>query len=97
MRKSKGYNFIKLIGKFSRDKFAPDPTKSLDKFGPKGKVIGKLFNKLTAKSIHKVSFALTGLAYDNKKHPLWVGSLIYTVWFFVVVILLGLIISLLVG
>lgn len=97
MKKYIGYKFTKHIGKFARDKFAPNPTKSLDKFGRKGKVIGKFFNKLTAKPIHNVSFGLTGLAYDKKKHPSWIGSLIYTVCFFVVVMLLSLIISLLVG
>ena len=94
MRKHRGYKFAKTSGKFSRDNYAPNPTESLGVFGIIGKVIGFIINYLIAKPIYWLTFGLVGKIYDKERHPAWLGAVLYTVCFIVIMGLLGVVISL---
>ena len=74
----KQYKFVKGAGAIVRNNFSADPLEFLNQYGTFGKVINKAGNKLIEAPIHKVSFAITGLMYDNKKDPYTKGSLTYT-------------------
>lgn len=74
----KQYKFVKGAGAIVRNNFSADPLEFLNQYGTFGKVINKAGNKLIEAPIHKVSFAITGLVYDNKKDPYTKGSLTYT-------------------
>ena len=94
MRKYSGYRFTKRSGKFIRDNFAPNPTESLGVFGIIGKVIGFAINHLIAKPVYWLTFGLVGKIYNKEKHPAWLGAIMYTVCFIVIMGLLGVAISL---
>ena len=94
MKKYRGYKFTKKSGKFIRDNFAPNPTESLCAFGIIGKVIGFIINYLIAKPVYWLTFGLVGKLYDKEKHPAWLGSIMYTVFFIGIMGLLGTVISL---
>ena len=71
------YKFVKGAGAIVRNHLSADPLEFLNQYGTFGKVINKAGNKLIEAPIHKVSFAITGLMYDNKKDPYTKGSLTY--------------------
>lgn len=74
----KQYEFVKGAGAIVRNNFSADPLEFLNQYGTFGKVINKAGNNLIEAHIHKVSFAITGLVYDNKEDPYTKGSLTYT-------------------
>ena len=89
LKKYSGYRFTKRSGKFIRDNFAPNPTESLGVFGVLGKAIGFIINYLIAKPVYWITFRLVGKLYNKEKHPAWLGSVMYTVLFIGIMVLLG--------
>lgn len=81
MARNKKYKFTKKAGSFAREKFAPNPTKSLDAFGWVGKIIGSALNAVLSRFIHVATYKTTGTIYKKGRHPAWVGSVIYTLVF----------------
>ena len=84
MRKNKYYRITKTGCKFIRDKFAANPTESLNIFGLMGKFLGYVINYLIAKPIRLLVFGISGLIYKNDKHPTWFGAVIYTLNFLII-------------
>lgn len=72
------YEFVKGAGAIVRNNLSADPLEFLNQYGTFGKAINKAGNNLIEASIHKVSFAITGLVYDNKVDSYTKGSLTYT-------------------
>ena len=75
------YIFLKNAGKFIRDNFTPNPTKILEAFGFIGKMLGAIFNFIIFKILCPLAFGITGVFYKRGKHPAWVGSFLYTLFF----------------
>ena len=94
MRKNKSYRAAKVGGKFIRDNFAPNPTKSFDMLGMLGKILGAIINFFILIIVRPIAFAFSGVFYKKGKHPAWVGSVLYTMFFIGTMGLFGAVISL---
>ena len=79
--KMNGYKCVKNGGAFVRSNFSANPTEVLNSFGIIGRVLALIFSKIFAKLIHTISRLLTGTIYEPRKHPAWVGSIVYTIIF----------------
>lgn len=90
----KNYNKFKKINKFIRNKFSSDPFKSFNDKGINGKILNKLGNKIIDKPVRKIAYFTTGIFYNPKKHNPIIGSILYTLLFFAILGLLGLLVNL---
>ena len=79
---SKEYKPIKKANKFLRDNFAPNPTKSFSVLGIIGTTIGTILNFFILIMVRPIAFAFSGVFYKKGEHPAWVGSALYTLFFF---------------
>ena len=81
------YKLIKKTSKLLRDKFSPNPFQKLDDYGVMGKVCGKAGNKLIAPAINDLSYSAAGLCYDKSKDKPIKGSLLYTIFHFLFILM----------
>lgn len=58
-----------------------------------GVLFSALFNKALEKPVHELSFSMAGTVYDKKRHPAWLGSIIYSIMFIIVMGLVGVFVS----
>jgi len=68
------YNIIKLIGVLIRFYYIPNPFSSLAN--------GELINYIAEPFIHTVTFGVVGIYYNRGSNPA-VGSILYTIFYFV--------------
>lgn len=86
------YKLVKKTNKFFRDKFSPNPFQKICDYGVVGKVCGKAGNKLIAPAINDLSYSTTGLCYDKSKDKPIKGSILYTIFpFLFILITLGIV------
>ena len=81
------YKFIKKTNKLVRDKVAPNPFRKLDDYGMMGKVCGKVGNKLISPAINNLSYSATGLCYNKSKDKPIKGSILYTIFHFLFILM----------
>ena len=71
----------------------PIQQESFSIFGTIGKIIGAAINVIISWIVHPVAYEATGTVYKKGKHPAWVGSAIYTLFFVGIMGVLGMGIS----
>ncbi len=90
MRKNKSnkkiikYKTFKFTNKSIR-KFAPNPTKPLHSFGLIGKIFSCFLNFFLKPIIQILAFSLSGLFYSKGKDTPYKGSILYTIFYFMVI------------
>ncbi len=83
------YGLFAKVNRGFRNHCAPDPTKPIKETGKSGKIIGSAINNGIEKPIGKVSYALTGLSYNPEVDSPYKGSILYTIWNFIIKFFIG--------
>lgn len=80
------YKITKMGTKFIRDNVSPNPFKKIEENGFIGKVCGHIGNKLVLPVIKELSYSAASIYYDKTKDKPQKGSFLYTLFYFLFII-----------
>ena len=96
MRRSynkRAYRIFRKVNKTVREKSRPNPFSPFKDKGMIGKIIDFVGNKLIKRPIHKLSYKLVGKNYDSRYDSPFKGSILYSLYDYIIYALLLIIIS----